>query len=84
MTRTDIDRRPPATIEDLMYVTGLGRDSVRELVKSGQLPGRKLGGKYVIPAGEFDKFVAGEWTPEPIRAVTSLRPDDLIKQRKAS
>ena len=67
------DVPPPATVADLMAATGLGRDAVRKAIREGQLPGRKIGRKYVIPRGEFNAYIDGRWTPrpqEPIRPVT--------------
>lgn len=78
--RTDIDLRPPATVSDLMYVTGLGRESVKLAIREGWLPGQKLRGKYVVPAGEFDAYVAGTWKPQPRTTGVPV----LIQRRKTA
>lgn len=79
--RKDIDKRPPATVQDLMDVTGLGRESVKLAIREGWLPGQKLCGKYVIPAGEFDAYVAGTWESKR-QSNTTIVP--MIRPRKAS
>ncbi len=77
------DHHPPKTVADLMTVTGLGRDSVRAAIRTGQLPGYYLGhgsrGHYVIPNEAFAAFCAGTWVPvhrpvfsEPVRPVVAL------------
>lgn len=70
--------QPPATIQDLMIASGLGRDKVKALILLGQLPGRKIGNRYVIPKGEFDRWYRGEWEPKPLEPIA---PSDFIKRR---
>lgn len=59
----------PATVEDLMRVTGLGRATVREGIRRGELPGFQVGarGQYVVPRQAFEAFCRGEWEPRPRR-----------------
>lgn len=63
------------TWEDLRAITGLGRETIKALIRAGELPGYKLGSRYVIPAAAFEAFCRGEWQanphpilPEPIQA----------------
>lgn len=56
---------PPRKYEDLMAVTGLSRASVKAAIRSGELPGYKVGERYVVPAEAFDAFCAGTWVPSP-------------------
>lgn len=74
---------PPATVEDLQIVTGLGRDAVLAAIRHGSLPGAKIHGRYVIPADAFEAYcLYGKW---PINAEpTPIRPiPDMIKRRSA-
>jgi excisionase family DNA binding protein len=64
--------RPPTPIKpvvygyrDLMRVTGLGRDTVKAAIRSGELPGYLVGRTYVVPAEAFEAFCRGAWTPQP-------------------
>jgi excisionase family DNA binding protein len=52
-------------VADLMRVTGLGRDTCRAAIRTGELPGYKVGRKYVIPAEAFDRFCKVDWQPQP-------------------
>ncbi len=77
--------RPPRKIEDLMLVTGLGRDTVRACIRSGELPGYYAHGRYTIPAQAFDDFCRGVWVPQ-VRPVFTERivPITPIKKRRVS
>ena len=46
------------TIQDIMGRIPLSYAFVMELIKSGKLPAVKVGRQYVIPKGEFEKFMA--------------------------
>jgi excisionase family DNA binding protein len=59
------DLRPPRTYQDLMVVTGLGRNAVKAAIQTGELPGYKTGSRYVVPADAFDAFCQGTWVPKP-------------------
>lgn len=89
------DKQPPATIKDLMLITGLGRETVKALIRTGHLPGQKLGQRYVIPRGEFDAFYEGRWESkakpiEPVKAPqepekpTTKKPTDFVTRRDAA
>jgi excisionase family DNA binding protein len=69
--------QPPVTIQEMMMATGQGRETVKALIRTGQLPGQELGQRYVIPRGEFDAWYEGKWTPKPVepRAPPSADPD---------
>lgn len=56
---------PPRTYQDLMTVTGLSRETVKAAIRTGELPGYKVGERYVVPAEAFDAFCAGTWVPNP-------------------
>lgn len=80
MTTPTRDIRPPASLQDVMTATGLGRESVKALIRTGQLPGHKLGRRYVIPRDAFDAFCAGDWEPRS----QPIQPLSLIRRREAS
>lgn len=50
---------------DLMAATGLGRDTVKAAIRSGELPGYLVGRTYVVPEDAFQAFCEGRWTPVP-------------------
>lgn len=83
--RAELDLRPPYGVVDLMKVTGLGRDTVRACIRSGELPGVHAGRQYTVPAQAFEDFCAGRWVPQRRPIFTeNVRPlpqaNDLIKQ----
>lgn len=63
----------PATVSDLVRVTGLGRDTVYAAIRSGELPGYFVGGRYVVPRAAFEAFCRGEWMPQPKPVLGRLR-----------
>ena len=65
------------TVADLMRVTGLGRDTVRAAIRTGELPGYKVGRQYRVPAEAFDEFCKGRWVPQP----RPLSPEPITPQR---
>jgi excisionase family DNA binding protein len=68
-----------ATLDDLMRVTGLCRTTTKQAVRNGELPGYKVGARYVIPDEAFDRFCRGDWTPTP-RPVTPIAPITTMKR----
>lgn len=86
---TSDDLRPPRTVDDLCRVTGLGKDSVRACIRTGELPGvyvqpgSDARGRYVVPAEAFDRFVRGEWRPDPRPVFThDITPIQPIQRRR--
>lgn len=73
--------RPPRPLADLIVASGLSRDTVKALIRAGQLPGYKAGRKYVIPADAFDAWCRGEWEPRP--TPVAPRPVALLHKRSA-
>lgn len=70
----------PKTVHDLMQVTGLGRESVKAGIRTGELPGHKVGSRYVVPHEAFTAFCEGRWTPNPrpyfreaVKPITAIR-----------
>lgn len=81
----------PKGVPDLMAATGLGRDLVKAAILSGELPGHKIGNRYIVPAEAFERFCRGEWVAqhrpvftEPIKPKpTPIDPADFRKRRSA-
>lgn len=67
----------PATVADLCAVTGLSERSVRNAIARGDLPGSKVGERYVIPREAFDRYCRGEWVAQP-RPV-AIRPLPVVQ-----
>lgn len=85
MSGTDSLDRPPRTVADLMRVTGLGRETVRTCIRTGELPGYHARGRYTVPAEAFDRFCRGEWVPQHRPVFTEhITPITPIKRRRAS
>lgn len=51
-------------VTDICAVTGLSRASVQEGIRRGELPGYKVGTRYVIPGNAFRAFCEGRWMPQ--------------------
>lgn len=69
----------PASVQELMDVTGLGRDAVRAGIRCGQLPGYVVGVRYIVPRQAFEAFCRGDWEPTlrmpipgPIRIIRDI------------
>lgn len=75
------------TVADLQAVTGLGRYAVIEGIKRGELPGYKVGARYTIPSEAFQRFVRGEWQPDPKPITPIVQPQEpprSLVQRRSS
>lgn len=80
---TKLPAPPPArTVRDLVIATGLSAKVVRREIRAGLLPGEIHGDRYVVPAGEFDRWVNGLWTPN--RRPTPLKPVEMMNKRKVA
>ncbi len=75
--------RPPRPLADLITASGLSRDTVKALIRTGQLPGYKAGRKYVIPADAFDAWCRGEWQPRPVE-IAPVTPVTLLHRKGAA
>jgi len=51
--------------KDLMRVTGLSETSVYLALELGELPGYRVGRRWVITDDAFDDFCHGRWQPKP-------------------
>lgn len=47
------------TVEELMPVLGIGRNTAYELVRSGQIRSIRVGTKYRIPRDALAEFISG-------------------------
>lgn len=56
--------------------------TVRRGINRGQLPGYRVGDKYVIPSIAFDRFLNGEWQPRSATPPPTTGP--VLVTRKAS
>lgn len=67
------------TVEDLATVTGLHANQVRIHIDNGLLPGRKIGGRYVIGDLEFDALRRGDWRPTAA-TIRAKEPKKMLHQ----
>jgi hypothetical protein len=74
----------PATIEDVQRACGLGRTATRNAVLRGELPARKIGGKYVSRWEWIHAWERGEWPPMPQPTPIFRTPGPTALKRKAS
>ena len=75
--------RGPATLADLMAVTGLSRHAVTAAIHRQELPGYVVGSRYVIPRDAFDAFCRGEWRPQPRPMEFKPLPNVQLLHRRA-
>jgi excisionase family DNA binding protein len=54
-----------ASWAELADALGLGEDTVKAAILSGELPGYKIGKRYVVPRDAFEAVCAGTWRPNP-------------------
>jgi excisionase family DNA binding protein len=56
--------------QDLADALGLGEDAVKAAILSGELPGYKIGKRYVVPREAYEAVCNGTWVahPRPILA----------------
>lgn len=46
---------------------GISPQTLRDQVKRGEFPGRKIGGRWKVAETDYRAFKAGNWTPERLR-----------------
>lgn len=54
------------SIREFMDATGLGKTTIYKMIRLKQIPGYKIGTRYVIPRPWFEAFLDGRWTPGAI------------------
>lgn len=74
----------PATWQELADAAGLSEPTCKAAIRLGQLPGQKIGKKYVIPREAFERWKRGEWVPMP-KAIDPMpkqpQPVNFIKRK---
>lgn len=50
---------PYITIDDIAAQLGVSRNSVANALRSGKIPGNKIGSKWRVPRGDFESFMRG-------------------------
>jgi hypothetical protein len=75
----DYPKSGPATLDDLRRVLGISRARAAAAVERGELPARKIGGKYYSRFEWIRTFCeTGTWNPAQIeRPATGTRPDEI-------
>ena len=72
------------TVDELGHLAGLGRDATRAAICRGDLPGQKIGARYVIRRAWVDAWLAAgprwrEALPSPDAPIPFLRAVDLSR-----
>ena len=62
-------------VRDLCALLGIGKQTAYVGIEAGELPGYKVGGRYVIPGPAFRDLAEGKWVPLTMR----LREDNRIE-----
>jgi len=60
-------KRPTSakTWQDLAEALGLSEDTIKAAILSHELPGYRIGRKYVVPLAAFEDLIHGRWKPDP-------------------
>ena len=69
------------SVEDLMPILRIGRNTAYDLVRSGQIDSIHLGAKYRIPKQALMAYLAGEKS-HTNATCTAERPEDKISGNK--
>ena len=77
----------PKTVKDLIAATGLSEPTVLTALACGELPGYRVGKRWVVPDEAFELFCRGEWQPQTRNpfpeGVKPLQPVVTLHTRKA-
>lgn len=76
---TDYD--PTDGVKHLMRVTGLGRETVKAAIRTGELPGYLVGHRYTVPEDAFRAFCEGRWVAT-IRPIFTQEIRPLVQRRR--
>ncbi len=56
-------RRATYTVEEVAVILGLGRSSAYGMVRRGEIPAKRMGGRWLIPRQRFHAWLDGELAP---------------------
>lgn len=70
-------------VRDLCAISGLSKPSVYDGIEKGELPGYKIGNRYVIPGPAFRAFAEGTWV-SPIKRLEVMRASNDEEREPAS
>ena len=75
----------PATIDDVQRVCGLGRTATRSAVLRGELPAKKIGGKYISRWEWINAWLVNpdSWNATPITPIFRTPGPISLKKRSA-
>lgn len=69
-------KSPAVSVPKFAALTGLTEEAVRDGIRDGDLPGRKVGGRFHIPRVAAYRYLCGEWP--------SRRPPRRIKVERVT
>lgn len=75
------DYDPTDGVRRLMGATGLGRETVKAAIRTGELPGYLVGSRYTVPREAFERFCRGEWVRDP-RPIFTQPITPIVKRRR--
>lgn len=77
----------PKSLDELLAIVGVDRDVATAAILAGELPGYKVGRRWVIPAAAFEDFRHGRWIPRPRPILAQPQPlpepTDFIRRKGA-
>jgi excisionase family DNA binding protein len=57
------DTRLTLNVSEAGALLGVSRGTAYSLAKSGQIPVVRLGKRMLVPRAQFERLLAGQWTP---------------------
>lgn len=68
------------TIREFQAASGLSKPTIYKMIREGQLPGYKIGSRYVVPRPWFERWLSGDWVP----ADEAAPPVQLVHRRTSA
>jgi excisionase family DNA binding protein len=73
--------RPFLTTGQVAERIGLCERSVRRGIVRGEIPGYRVGKRYLVPALAFDEYLHGRWIPQTKASAPVL---SMVKTRRSA
>lgn len=54
---------PTLTVQDLCAITGLSEKTIRARLSKGEIPGKLIGRRWIIPTDTFDDYLHNRLNP---------------------
>lgn len=67
------------SVREAAGILGTNRTQVFRLIKSNQLPAKKVGRNYVILKSDVDNYFEARWISDPVERVIQEHRETLIR-----